>query len=77
MARMENDRFAKRVCEGECAGSRSVGRPRKRWTNIVKDCLRKRCLDVRQLRRMLQDRSEWGEGHNLDRMPQLCVVRAI
>ena len=43
--RMEN---AKRVYLGECSGSRSVGRPRKRWINTVKDCLKKRDLDVRQ-----------------------------
>ena len=29
--RMENDRNVKRVYVGECTGSRSVGRPRKRW----------------------------------------------
>ena len=45
----------------QCAGSRSVGRPRKRWIYIVKECLRKRGLDVRQVRRMVQNRSEWGE----------------
>ena len=28
--RLERDRIAKRVYVGECAGSRSVGRPRKR-----------------------------------------------
>ena len=39
---MENDRIAKRIYEGECAGSRSMGRPRKRWIDIVKDCLKKR-----------------------------------
>ena len=47
---------------GECAGSRSVGRPRKRWIDSVKECLRKRGLDIRQARRMLQDRSEWMAG---------------
>ena len=46
--RMERDRIAKRVYVGECAGSRSVGRPRKRWIDTVKECLRKRGLDVRQ-----------------------------
>ena len=45
--RMENDSFVKRVYVGECAGSRSVGRPRK-----------KRGLDIRQVRRTMQDRSE-------------------
>ena len=44
---------------GECAGISLVGRPQKRWTDTVKDCSRKRGLDVRQARRMVQDRSEW------------------
>ena len=57
--RMEMDRIAKGVYVGECAGSRSVGRPRKRWIDTVKECLRKRGLDVRQTRRMVQDRGEW------------------
>ena len=47
-----------RVYGGECAGSRSVGRPRKRWIDIV-ECLRKRGLDVRQAWRQVQDRCEW------------------
>ena len=49
----------KRICVGECAGSRSVGRPRKRRINTVEDWLRKRGLDIRQPRRMVQDMSEW------------------
>ena len=56
---MENDRIAKKVYVGECAGSHSVDRPQKRWIDTVKECLRKRGLDVRQARRMVQDRSEW------------------
>ena len=51
--RIENDRIAKRVYVGECTGSLSVGRSRKRWIDTVKDCLRKR---------MVQDRSEWNFG---------------
>ena len=35
--RRENDRIAKRVYAGECAGSRSVGSPREKWIDIVKD----------------------------------------
>ena len=50
--RMERDRIAKRVYVGECAGSHSVSRPRKRWIDTEKECLRKRGLDVRQARRM-------------------------
>ena len=43
----------------ECAGSRSVGKPRKRWIDILKDYLKERGLDVRQAGRMMQDRCEW------------------
>ena len=51
MERMENERFTNRVYVGECAGSCSVGML-KRWIDTMKDCLRKRGLDVRQARRM-------------------------
>ena len=37
--RMENDKNDKRVCVGVCAGSRSVGRPRKRWIVTIMDSL--------------------------------------
>ena len=50
--RMERDRIAKR----EYAGSHSVGRPRKRWIDTVKEYLKKRGLDIRQTRR----RVEWS-----------------
>ena len=57
--RMENNRIAKRVYVDECAGSRSVGRPQKRWINTLKDCLKKRGLDVRQAGKIVHDRSVW------------------
>ena len=50
--RVEKERIAKTVYVGECAGSRSVSRPKKRWIDTVKDCLRKRGLNVRQARRI-------------------------
>ena len=56
---MERDKIAKRVYVGERAGSRSVCRPWKRWIDTVKECIKKRGLDIRQARRMVQDRSEW------------------
>ena len=59
MKRMQKDRIAKIDYVGECAGSRSVSRLRKRWNDTVKECLRKSGLDVRKARRVLQDRSEW------------------
>ena len=49
---MEKDKIAKRIYVEECAGSRSVGMPRKRLIYTVKECLKKRGLDVRQARRM-------------------------
>ena len=56
--RMENERIAKKIYVGECVSSRSVGRPRKRWIGTVKECLKKKGLDIRQAKRMVQDRSE-------------------
>ena len=50
---MEKDRIAKRDYLGECAGSRSVGTPQKRWIDTVKQCLRKRGLDVKHARRIV------------------------
>ena len=38
--RMESKTISKRVYVGVCARSHSVGRPRKRWTDTVKDCLK-------------------------------------
>ena len=40
--RMENDRITKRVFVGECAGSRSVGRTKKRWIDTVKECVKEK-----------------------------------
>ena len=67
----DSDRIAKRVYVGKCAGSRSVGRPRKRWNDTV-ECSRKRGLDVGQARRMVQDKIEWrgfvrGNAWGVDR----------
>ena len=40
--RMERDRIAKRDYVGECAGSRSVRRLRKRWIDSVKECFKEK-----------------------------------
>ena len=58
VGRMENERIGKRVYVGECAGSRSVGRPLNRWNDTVKHCL-KRGLDVKQARTMVHAGSVW------------------
>ena len=36
-----------------------MGRPWKRWIDTMKERLKKRWLDLRHARRMVQDRSEW------------------
>ena len=41
---------------GEWGGNCSLGRLQKRWIDIVKDCLKKRGLGVKQTRRMVHDR---------------------
>ena len=55
MERMENNTISKRVYELECAGSRTVGKPRKGWIDTMKDCLKKRSLDVRQAKRVMYE----------------------
>ena len=55
--RMENDSKAKRVYVEEYGDSHSVDRPRKRRIDNVKDCLRKRGLNVMQTRRIVQERA--------------------
>ena len=57
LERMENDRIANRVYVGECAGSRSVSKLRKRWTDTVIDILKTIGSDVKQVRRMGHDRN--------------------
>ena len=59
MRKIQNYRTNKRVSVGECAGNRSRDRLQKRWIDIVKDCLKKKGLDVRQARRIGHDSSVW------------------
>ena len=56
---MERRRGIELPGESISAGSRSVAKPWRRWMDIVMECLRKRGLNVRQARKMVQDRSEW------------------
>ena len=70
--RIEKGRIAKRVYIGDCVDICSVSRQQKRWIDMVKDYLRKRGLGIRQARRMVQDRSEWGgvcEGECMGHSP--------
>ena len=56
--RMESDKIAKSVYVGKIVGRRCDMRPRRRWNDTVKDCLKKRGLDIRQARRMVHNKSE-------------------
>ena len=40
--RMEDDRIAEIFYVGKCAVTSSVGKPKKRWIDTVKECLKKR-----------------------------------
>ena len=48
-----------REYEGECTGSRSAGRLQKRWLDTMKECLKKRGLDLRQTTRIFQLHSSY------------------
>ena len=50
--RMKNDMIDKSFYVGECAG-----RPRKKWIDTVKDCFKKRALDVWQAWRIVHNKS--------------------
>ena len=45
--RMKNDRVANWISVGESASSRSVGRPREKWIDTLKDRLKERSFGVR------------------------------
>ena len=53
--------MAKRIYVGKYPNSHSVGRMWKSWIDTIKDCLKKRGLDVRKARRILHDGHEWQE----------------
>ena len=53
------DRIAKRIYVEKCTGCHSVDRRRMRWIDIVKDCLKKRGLGIRQARIIVHDRNVW------------------
>ena len=70
--RMENDRIAKSVYVGECAGRCSVGRPSKRWIDTVK---KRGCMsDIHQwldkawsVRRGFVRGNAWGFARGMNR----------
>ena len=57
--RMKRNMTAERVYVRECAVSRSVGRPRKRWIDTVKECFFEKKFGCQAKWRIVKDRSEW------------------
>ena len=56
---MENDKIDKGVYVGKCVSSRVVGRSGKNCIDSVNECLKKRVLNIEQVRRTVYNRNEW------------------
>ena len=59
MERMDENRLVKKMYRGECVGDRTVGRPKLRWIDSVKKCLKVRNVSLPEARRMVHNREEW------------------
>uniref|UniRef100_A0A1B0EY09 Uncharacterized protein n=1 Tax=Phlebotomus papatasi TaxID=29031 RepID=A0A1B0EY09_PHLPP len=55
--RMPNNRVVRKIFEGRPVGSRTVGRPRKRWEDDVDNDARK--INVRNWRALTSNRENW------------------
>ena len=59
---MGEDRIPRKLLNTIIHGKRSVGRPRRRWEDVVDEDVKEiGLLKVRSWRRMATDRREWGE----------------
>ena len=60
MERMEEVRWTKKVMNSRMSGNRARGRPRYRWTDVVKKALNDRGVTVDEARGVCAgDRNEW------------------
>src|SRR5678815_2021302 len=57
--RMEDSRLVKRMYSDECAGNRPAGKPKKKWIESVKECLKERNVSLADATRKVHNRSEW------------------
>ena len=57
--RMGDERLVKKVYESDTNGTRSRGRPRRRWMDEVQDCVRRKGLTIQEAKVSVQDRNEW------------------
>jgi hypothetical protein len=58
LQRMSEERWPKKIWEWTPQGRRRRGRPRKNWSNNVKEAMAARDLDEQDI----QDRSRWRRG---------------
>ena len=57
----------KKIYRAEVEGNRGRGRPRRRWMDGVKGCLRERGLSIPEAKECVKDKRKWrriveGEG---------------
>src|SRR5678815_4983448 len=57
--RMNESRLVKRMYSGECVGNRPAGRPKRKWTESVNECLKEINVSLAEARIKVHDRREW------------------
>ena len=70
--RMDHTRYPKLALHGYVHGTRTHGRPKKRWIDMVKDDCRQRDLDIHQATEMTQHRSAW---RSLVKLPMRAITQ--
>ena len=57
--RMEGERLVKKIYRADVEGSKERPRPKRRWMDGVKGCLRARGLTIPKAKECVKDRREW------------------
>src|SRR5678815_3266590 len=57
--RIDDSRLVKRIFSGEYAGSRPVGRQKKKWIESVKECRKERNVSLAEARRKVHNMSKY------------------
>ena len=73
-----DERMAKREYESDMRGIRGRGRPKKCWSDGVKEVLARKGLNVQEARVSVQDRNKWrsicrGVSHAVGESPARCM----
>src|SRR5678816_4581044 len=59
--RMDDSRLVRRMYSGECAGNRPAGRPKEKWIESVKECLKKKNVSLAEAIRKVHNKNEWRD----------------